>query len=100
MQRLVFFDEDAIGHATPDQASYEQLTSEESAASRARGLARAFAGVTFSASGAASEPGMSLKRKRQRLALVDVPAAVDGDVFHCERTCASMLHRAVLATRL
>src|SRR3954451_435357 len=26
LQRLVFFDGDAIGHATPDQALYEQLT--------------------------------------------------------------------------
>src|ERR1700681_967661 len=31
LQRLVFFEEDAIGHATPDQALYEQLTIEQSA---------------------------------------------------------------------
>src|SRR6266567_1998175 len=31
LQRLVFFDEDAIGHATPDQALYEQLSHGESA---------------------------------------------------------------------
>jgi radical SAM protein with 4Fe4S-binding SPASM domain len=62
LQRLVFFEEDAIGHATPDQALYEQLTSEQSAhLERAASLARTL-GVTFSASGAASEPGMSLKR--------------------------------------
>src|SRR6202022_5111615 len=62
LQRLVFFNEDAIGHATPDQALYEQLTSEQSAhIERAASLARSL-GVTFSASGAASEPGMSLKR--------------------------------------
>jgi radical SAM protein with 4Fe4S-binding SPASM domain len=62
LQRLVFFEEDAIGHATPDQALYEQLTSEQSAhLERAASLARSL-GVTFSASGAASEPGMSLKR--------------------------------------
>src|SRR5271169_2695504 len=30
LQRLVFFDEDAIGHARPDQALYERLTSEQS----------------------------------------------------------------------
>jgi MoaA/NifB/PqqE/SkfB family radical SAM enzyme len=62
LQRLVFFEDDAVGHARPDQALYERLTGEESthlehAASLARSL-----GVTFSASGAASEPGMSLKR--------------------------------------
>jgi MoaA/NifB/PqqE/SkfB family radical SAM enzyme len=62
LQRLVFFDEDAIGHARPDQALYERLTSEQSAhLERAAALARSL-GVTFGASGAASEPGMSLKR--------------------------------------
>jgi len=62
LQRLVFFDEDAIGHARPDQALYERLTSEQSAhIERAAALARSL-GVTFGASGAASEPGMSLKR--------------------------------------
>ena len=60
LQRLVFFEQDAIGHATPDQALYEQLTTEESAyLERAAALAASL-GVTFSASGAASEPGMSL----------------------------------------
>jgi len=62
LQRLVFFDEDAIGHATPDQALYERLTAEQSAhIEAAAALARSL-GVTFGASGAASEPGMSLKR--------------------------------------
>ena len=62
LQRLVFFDEDAIGHARPDQALYERLTSDQSAhIERAAALARSL-GVTFGASGAASEPGMSLKR--------------------------------------
>ena len=44
--------------------------------------------------------GHESQAQRHRLALVDVPPAVDGDVFHCERSCASMLHRAVLAARL
>jgi MoaA/NifB/PqqE/SkfB family radical SAM enzyme len=62
LQRLVFFNEDAIGHAKPDQALYEQLTNDESAhLDRAAALAKSL-GVTFSASGGASEPGMSLKR--------------------------------------
>jgi MoaA/NifB/PqqE/SkfB family radical SAM enzyme len=62
LQRLVFFDEEAIGHATPDQALYERLDREESAhIARAAALAGSL-GVTFSASGAAAEPGMSLKR--------------------------------------
>ena len=62
LQRLVFFDENAIGKARPDQALYEQLSAEEAVyIDRAAALAKSL-GITFSASGAASEPGMSLKR--------------------------------------
>ncbi|MPZ55828.1 MAG: radical SAM protein [Rhizobiales bacterium] len=62
LQRLVFFDEHAIGKARPDQALYEQMTREESVYLReAEALARDL-GISFSASGAASEPGMSLKQ--------------------------------------
>src|SRR5499426_2805820 len=62
LQRLVFFDENAIGLARPDQALFEQLTGEEAVyIDHAAALAKSL-GVTFSASGAASEPGMSLKR--------------------------------------
>jgi MoaA/NifB/PqqE/SkfB family radical SAM enzyme len=61
LQRLVFFDSDAIGLARPDQALYEQMSSEESVhLEEAAALAREY-GLTFSASGAASEPGMSLR---------------------------------------
>jgi MoaA/NifB/PqqE/SkfB family radical SAM enzyme len=63
LQRLVFFDTDAIGKARPDQALYEQLTREETVfIDRATEVAKSL-GVTFSASGAASEPGLSLKRQ-------------------------------------
>ncbi len=62
LQRLVFFENDAIGLARPDQALYERLDGEEAHyIEEAAALARAY-GMTFSASGAASEPGMSLKR--------------------------------------
>src|SRR5262249_53743812 len=62
LQRLVFFDRHAIGKARPDQALFESMTREESAyLKEAEDLARSL-GMTFSASGAASEPGMSLKR--------------------------------------
>jgi MoaA/NifB/PqqE/SkfB family radical SAM enzyme len=62
LQRLVFFEQDAIGLARPDQALYEQMTREETAhLEAATALARS-RGITFSASGAASEPGMSLSR--------------------------------------
>jgi len=62
LQRLVFFKENAIGKARPDQALYEQLSAAEAVhVDRAAALAEAL-GIMFSASGGASEPGMSLKR--------------------------------------
>ncbi len=62
LQRLVFFDKDSIGLARPDQALFEQMTREESGSLRAAAdLAREL-GISFSASGAASEPDLSLKR--------------------------------------
>ena len=62
LQRLVFFKENAIGMARPDQALYEQLSAEETVhIDRATALAEQL-GITFSASGGASEPGVSLKR--------------------------------------
>ena len=62
LQRLVFFDQSAIGMAQPDQALFERMTSEELASLKeAEELARSL-GVAFSASGAASEPGLSLKK--------------------------------------
>ena len=61
LQRLVFFADNAIGKAQPDQALFERLTEgEASCLKQAEDLARSL-GVTFSASGAASEPGLSLK---------------------------------------
>jgi len=63
LQRLVFFENDAIGLARPDQALYEQMTEEQAVyLNEAAALAKYY-GMTFSASGAASEPGMSLKRE-------------------------------------
>src|SRR5690348_2853872 len=61
LQRLVFFDEAAIGKARADQALFESLTAGEAAyLKQAEDLAHSL-GLTFSASGAASEPGVSLK---------------------------------------
>jgi len=62
LQRLVFFDENAIGHARPDQALYEKLSREEAGCLDHAAALAASLGLTFSASGAASEPGLSLKR--------------------------------------
>ncbi len=62
LQRLVFFEENSIGLARPDQALYEHMSREEAQhLEAAEALAKSF-DMTFSASGAASEPGMSLKR--------------------------------------
>ena len=61
LQRLVFFD-DAIGHARPDQALYERMTRDDAAILEAAEAVARDLGITFSASGAATEPGMSLKR--------------------------------------
>ena len=62
LQRLVFFEQDAIGKARPDQALYEKLSREESASIEEATKLAAELGMSFSASGAATEPGMSLKR--------------------------------------
>jgi MoaA/NifB/PqqE/SkfB family radical SAM enzyme len=63
LQRLVFFNDNAFGMARPDQALYERLSGEEAVhIDRATELARSL-GIEFSASGGASEPGISLKRR-------------------------------------
>ncbi len=60
LQRLVFFEHDPIGHARPDQALFDRMTRADAAyLEEATALARSY-GVAFSASGAASEPGLSL----------------------------------------
>lgn len=64
LQRLVFFDHDTVGLARPDQALFEQLATDEATyLDEAETVAKSL-GLTFSASGAASEPGMSLAKKR------------------------------------
>jgi radical SAM protein with 4Fe4S-binding SPASM domain len=61
LQRLVYFDNDAIGRARPDQALFERMTrAEADHLAQAEDLARSL-GLQFSASGA-SEPEASLKR--------------------------------------
>jgi MoaA/NifB/PqqE/SkfB family radical SAM enzyme len=62
LQRLVYFDTDTIGLARPDQALFESLRREDADCIReAEDLAHSL-GISFSASGAASEPGLSLKK--------------------------------------
>jgi radical SAM protein with 4Fe4S-binding SPASM domain len=65
LQRLVFFEADAIGKARPDQALFERLTREEADhLAAAEALAKSL-GITFNASGA-TEPESSLKRSAVR----------------------------------
>jgi len=62
LQRLVFFEQEAIGMARPDQALFERLSREDAGyLEEAEEVARSL-GVRFSASGAASEPGLSLRK--------------------------------------
>jgi MoaA/NifB/PqqE/SkfB family radical SAM enzyme len=62
LQRLVFFNQSSIGKARPAQALFERMTREQAGyLKQAENLARSL-GITFSASGAASEPGLSLKK--------------------------------------
>ena len=63
LQRLVFFEDESIGLARPDQALYEQMNAEEAVHIAEAERLAASLGMTFSASGAASEPGVSLKRQ-------------------------------------
>lgn len=62
LQRLVYFEHEAIGLARPDQALFDRLTREEAAHLDEAARLAASLGMAFSASGAASEPGMSLQR--------------------------------------
>lgn len=61
LQRLVFFEDGAIGMARPDQALFEHLTREEAAHIEAAEVQARALGITFNASGA-TEPGTSLKK--------------------------------------
>ncbi len=61
LQRLVFFDEGAIGMARPDQALFEHLSREEAAHIEAAESQAHALGIAFNASGA-TEPGTSLKK--------------------------------------
>jgi hypothetical protein len=99
LQRLVFFEEGAVGHARPDQALYERMNREEAKyLEEATGLAASL-GVVFSVRRRLG-PGHEPQAERRRHTVVDVPAAVDGDVFHRQWPRAAVLHRAVLAARL
>ena len=61
LQRLVFFEENAIGLARPDQALFERMSGEEVAHLEAAERQAGALGIAFNASGA-TEPGTSLKK--------------------------------------
>ena len=62
LQRLVFFDENPIGMARSEQALFERTTRDEADYIREAEASARSLGITFSASGAASELGVSLKK--------------------------------------
>lgn len=65
LQRLVFFEQSAIGMARPDQSLFERMSREDAIVlEEAEKVARSL-GITFSASGAASEPGLSLAKESE-----------------------------------
>jgi len=64
LQRLVFFDRDAIGLARPDQTLFERMDQEQAHLIDEAGQLAKSLGLSFHASGAASEPGQSLTRRR------------------------------------
>ena len=100
LQRLVFFEVDSIGLARPDQALYEQMTHDEAAhleaATELGALLWHDVQRVRRRLGAGHEP----QAPRRRVAMVAVPAALDGDVFHRQWAGAAVLHRAVLPARL
>ena len=100
LQRLVYFENDAIGNARPDQALYERMTARGGGLSRRGGRAGALARHDVQRLRRRLRAGHEPRALRRRLALVAVPAAVVGDVFHRQRPRAAVLHRAVLAARL
>ncbi len=61
LQRLVYFEEGAIGMARPDQALFEQMSREEANHLDAAEAEAKKHGISFNASGA-TEPGTSLKK--------------------------------------
>jgi len=63
LQRLVYFETEPIGLARSDQALFDRLHADDAASLRAAESLAKSLGMTFSASGAASEPGVSLERK-------------------------------------
>jgi MoaA/NifB/PqqE/SkfB family radical SAM enzyme len=65
LQRLVYFDDDAIGMARPDQALFERLTREGQQHLDAATELAGSLGISFNASGA-TEAGESLARKTDR----------------------------------
>ena len=100
LQRLVFFEENAIGMARADQALYEQLSREDAShidrATADRGFPRHHFQRLRRRLGARDES----QAQRRRLPMVAVPPPVDRHVHHCEWPRLAMLHRAVLAAWL
>ena len=100
LQRLVFFEEDAIGHASSRSSSLRAAHERAIRASRTRGFAGTITGRDLQRIRRGIRAGHEFQAQRKRLAVVDVSAALDGDVFHGERQGAPMLHRSILTAGL
>ena len=66
LQRLVYFDDDAIGMARPDQALFERLTRDEQAASRCGNRARATPSASASTPRAPPSPARAWRARPTR----------------------------------
>ena len=100
LQRLVFFEVDSIGLARPDQGLYEQMTHDEAAAPRGRHRVGALLWHDVQRVRRCLGTGHKPQAARRWVAMVAVPTALDGDVFHRQWEGAAVLHRAVLPARL
>ncbi len=100
LQRLVFFEENAIGMARADQALYEQLSREEAKSPRPRDRHRRCSRHHLQRVRRRLGARDESQAQRPRLSMVAVPPPVDRYVYHCEWPRFAVLHRAVFAARL
>ena len=99
LQRLVYFENDSIGMARPDQALFERLDRDEADHIEAATALATSLGISFNASGA-TEPEESLARRADKnpWSLCRRPWTVM--YFTAEWPIAALLHRALLAEGL
>ena len=97
LQRLVF-DDAGFGMARAECSLFESTRAEEQAAIDAAVAIGRELGVTWTHPARPSPASVS--RRSRKTALVHLPAPLVAHVLHRARSCAPVLHRAVLGTRL